>query len=101
MCEITRGHPLLNGCCVAVWCAGHYLAHLIGHEGVGSLLSLLKAKGWANGKDTTHCNSAAPFVPHDVGFSANDRELRCVLHPTGSKHPTFQVLGAKHVSNPI
>jgi len=28
---------------------GHYLAHLIGHEGSGSLLSLLKAKGWANG----------------------------------------------------
>ncbi|CAH1259207.1 IDE [Branchiostoma lanceolatum] len=27
---------------------GHYLGHLIGHEGPGSLLSLLKAKGWVN-----------------------------------------------------
>lgn len=27
---------------------GHYLGHLIGHEGKGSLLSELKAKGWAN-----------------------------------------------------
>ncbi|CAG8512456.1 9385_t:CDS:2, partial [Funneliformis caledonium] len=28
---------------------GKYLSHLIGHEGVGSILSLLKKKGWANG----------------------------------------------------
>uniref|UniRef100_A0A8C4NB61 Insulin-degrading enzyme n=2 Tax=Eptatretus burgeri TaxID=7764 RepID=A0A8C4NB61_EPTBU len=27
---------------------GHYLGHLIGHEGPGSLLSLLKSKGWVN-----------------------------------------------------
>ncbi|GAB6025052.1 hypothetical protein CHUAL_010157 [Chamberlinius hualienensis] len=27
---------------------GHYLGHLIGHEGPGSLLSELKARGWAN-----------------------------------------------------
>lgn len=27
---------------------GHYLGHLIGHEGMGSLLSLLKSKGWVN-----------------------------------------------------
>ena len=28
---------------------GHYLSHLIGHEGPGSILAYLKAKGWANG----------------------------------------------------
>ncbi|KAK3095847.1 hypothetical protein FSP39_019946 [Pinctada imbricata] len=27
---------------------GHYLGHLVGHEGEGSLLSELKAKGWVN-----------------------------------------------------
>ncbi|XP_072943184.1 insulin-degrading enzyme isoform X2 [Epargyreus clarus] len=27
---------------------GHYLSHLLGHEGPGSLLSALKAKGWCN-----------------------------------------------------
>lgn len=27
---------------------GHYLSHLIGHEGPGSLLSELKSKGWVN-----------------------------------------------------
>lgn len=28
---------------------GHYLSHLLGHEGKGSLLSQLKAKGWVDG----------------------------------------------------
>lgn len=28
---------------------GHYLSHLIGHEGPGSILSLVKEKGWVNG----------------------------------------------------
>ena len=34
----------------AFYCAkpDRYLSHLIGHEGKGSLLSLLKARGWAN-----------------------------------------------------
>lgn len=27
--------------------ADHYVSHLVGHEGAGSLLSLLKARGWA------------------------------------------------------
>ena len=27
---------------------GHYLGHLIGHEGKGSLLSELKSRGWVN-----------------------------------------------------
>lgn len=27
--------------------ADHYLSHLVGHEGAGSLLSALKARGWA------------------------------------------------------
>ena len=29
-------------------CPSHYVGHLIGHEGEGSLLSFLKAKGWVN-----------------------------------------------------
>jgi len=27
----------------------HYISHLIGHEGEGSILSLLKQNGWATG----------------------------------------------------
>ncbi|NIR31231.1 MAG: insulinase family protein [Gammaproteobacteria bacterium] len=36
----------------------NYVAHLLGHEGEGSLLSLLKSKGWAEGL------SAGPGVDH-------------------------------------
>ncbi|KAI9803791.1 MAG: hypothetical protein M1825_001671 [Sarcosagium campestre] len=43
---------------------GHYLAHLIGHEGPGSILAYIKAKGWANslsaGMDQI-CPGAAHF----------------------------------------
>ncbi|XP_019877386.1 insulin-degrading enzyme isoform X4 [Aethina tumida] len=27
---------------------GHYISHLMGHEGPGSILSILKARGWSN-----------------------------------------------------
>ena len=29
-------------------CAARLVGHLLGHEGPGSLLSLLKARGWAD-----------------------------------------------------
>jgi insulysin len=41
-----------------------YASHLIGHEGPGSILALLKKKGWANGLSagsTPVCNDAAFF----------------------------------------
>ena len=41
-----------------------YLSHLIGHEGPGSILSYLKAKGWANGLSAgsmTVCHGAGLF----------------------------------------
>ncbi|XP_063900735.1 insulin-degrading enzyme-like [Zophobas morio] len=36
-----------------------YIAHLIGHEGPGSLLALLKKKGWATGINAGDCQSTA------------------------------------------
>jgi hypothetical protein len=45
--------------------ADHYLSHLIGHEGPGSLMSALKARGWATElvagieEDGYDCNSFA------------------------------------------
>jgi len=38
-----------------------YLSHLLGHEGAGSVLSLLKAKGWANGLSAGQFSSASDF----------------------------------------
>ncbi len=40
---------------------GRYICHLIGHEGPGSLLSKLKAKGWCNGLYAGPKNGARGF----------------------------------------
>jgi len=44
----------------------HYISHLIGHEGKGSLLSLLKEKGWSDGLSSglgvSHPNNATMNV---------------------------------------
>jgi len=43
---------------------GHYIAHLIGHEGPGSLLSELKSRGWCtvlNGYDRRGANGFGFF----------------------------------------
>ncbi|KAJ9137666.1 A-pheromone processing metallopeptidase Ste23, partial [Pleurostoma richardsiae] len=41
-----------------------YLTHLIGHEGPGSIMSYIKAKGWANGLVT----GATPVCPGTPGI---------------------------------
>ncbi|GAA6021682.1 hypothetical protein JCM11491_001357 [Sporobolomyces phaffii] len=40
---------------------GGFLSHLIGHEGKGSILSMLKEKGWANGMSAGAGNGANGF----------------------------------------
>ncbi|GAA5915532.1 hypothetical protein JCM5296_001752 [Sporobolomyces johnsonii] len=40
---------------------GSFLSHLIGHEGQGSILSVLKEKGWANGMSAGAGNGASGF----------------------------------------
>ena len=44
----------------------HYISHLLGHEGKGSLLSLLKEKGWSDGLSSglgvSHPNNATMNV---------------------------------------
>jgi insulysin len=46
---------------------GRYISHLIGHEGPGSLLAYLKAKGWANDLSA----GAAPLCPGTGHFSCS------------------------------
>jgi len=40
---------------------GGFISHLIGHEGKGSILSLLKERGWANGMSAGAGNGANGF----------------------------------------
>lgn len=53
-----------------------YISHLIGHEGPGSILSYLKAKGWANGLSA----GAMPLCPGSAFFTVSVR-----LTPEGLK----------------
>jgi insulysin len=46
-----------------------YISHLIGHEGPGSVLSYLKAKGWANGLSA----GAMPICPGSAFFTVSVR----------------------------
>ncbi|KAI9827721.1 MAG: Insulinase (Peptidase M16) [Thelocarpon impressellum] len=48
---------------------GRYLSHLIGHEGPGSILSFIKAKGWANGLGA----GSSPICPGSASFSITIR----------------------------
>lgn len=53
-----------------------YISHLIGHEGPGSVLSYLKAKGWTNGLSA----GAMPICPGSAFFTISVR-----LTPEGLK----------------
>ena len=44
-----------------------YISHLIGHEGPGSILAYIKAKGWANGLSS----GAAPVCPGAAFFTVS------------------------------
>lgn len=47
----------------------HYISHLIGHEGPGSILAYIKAKGWANGLSA----GAAPVCAGTAFFTISVR----------------------------
>lgn len=53
-----------------------YISHLIGHEGPGSILAYIKAKGWANGLSA----GAMPICPGSAFFTISVR-----LTPEGLK----------------
>ncbi|GAQ85219.1 Insulinase (Peptidase family M16) family protein [Klebsormidium nitens] len=63
-----------------------YVSHLIGHEGAGSLLSLLKAKGWATG------------LSAGVGDGGLDRSTACYMFEA---HIWLSVLGLEKVYDVI
>ncbi|CBJ49276.1 conserved unknown protein [Ectocarpus siliculosus] len=50
-----------------------YLSHLVGHEGSGSLLSLLKAKGWANGLSAGPYESATDWANFVVSVECTEK----------------------------
>jgi len=52
-----------------------YIAHMLGHEGRGSLLSLLKSKGWADGLSAGPGRSTDTFGTFDVSVELTSEGL--------------------------
>lgn len=90
--------------------ADEYISHLVGHEGKGSLLSALKAKGWASelsagvGESGYDRNTAAyVFEVHmnltQAGFDTSPGTLPC--HPTSVQITDPQdACSALHITYP-
>ncbi|XP_060069479.1 insulin-degrading enzyme-like [Ylistrum balloti] len=57
---------------------GHYLGHLVGHEGPGSLLSELKAKGWVNTLCGGQSNGAKGFMFFKVDVDLTEEGIEHV-----------------------
>jgi len=52
-----------------------YISHLIGHEGVGSILSLLKEKGWANELSAGESRSCSDWSCFTISIDLTDDGL--------------------------
>jgi len=55
-----------------------YLSHLIGHEGKGSILALLKEKGWANELSTGEAQSCSDWSAFSISIDLTDLGLQKV-----------------------
>jgi len=53
-------------------CPTRYISHLLGHEGEGSILSYLKAKGWANELSAGAQFDNAEWASMDVSIDLTD-----------------------------
>ncbi len=54
------------------------ISHLLGHEGAGSVLSLLKRKGWANGLNAGVGHSGSSFSIFSCGIELSEEGLKHV-----------------------
>lgn len=62
-------------CPYIVFPRGRYLSHLVGHEGEGSLLSLLKYKGWANRLSAGPYESSTDWSNFVVSVDCTERGM--------------------------
>ncbi|XP_034244574.1 insulin-degrading enzyme isoform X2 [Thrips palmi] len=59
-------------------CPAGYLAHFIGHEGPGSVLSALRARGWCNGLTAGPTQPARGFAEFTVAVDLSEEGLNHV-----------------------
>jgi len=54
---------------------GRYISHLLGHEGAGSILELLKQKGWANELSAGESRSCSDWSSFSISIELTDLGL--------------------------
>lgn len=59
---------------------GRYLSHLIGHEGRGSILSLLKKNGWANYLQVGTIHGGIGFEFMRISVDLTEQGLSMCIH---------------------
>uniref|UniRef100_A0A1Y1LI14 Insulin-degrading enzyme n=1 Tax=Photinus pyralis TaxID=7054 RepID=A0A1Y1LI14_PHOPY len=77
---------------------GNYISHLVGHEGPGSLLSALKARGWSNS-----LVAGSRTAPRGIGFFGISVDLteEGMFHINDIVKLVFQYLEMLKVNGPL
>ncbi|KAI4475823.1 hypothetical protein M0802_015013 [Mischocyttarus mexicanus] len=76
----------------------HYISHLLGHEGVGSLLSALKAENWSNSLVAGRSSSPKGFSFFQISA---DLTMEGILHIEDIITLTFQYINMLKKEGPI
>ena len=81
--QLTISWPILyptaaDAATAVLYKTSNYVAHLLGHEGPGSLLSYLKRQGWANEVAVASEEELSDFETFDVVVGLTTRGLRAV-----------------------
>ena len=75
----------------------NYVAHLLGHEGPGSLLSYLKSKGWANALGTSGGSELSDFELFEATIGLTKAGLVAVDEVIGSVFSYISMLREKAI----
>jgi len=70
----------------------NYIAHLLGHEGEGSILSVLKQRGWATALVAGPYHDGIDFSLMEVGIDLTDDGLEHVDEVIGTVFHYIQIL---------
>ncbi|MDG1293142.1 MAG: insulinase family protein, partial [Pseudomonadales bacterium] len=77
-----------------------YIGNILGHEGKGSLLSLLKAAGWAEGLGTGVGLSYTGGATFQINIALTAKGVKAFQQVTDEVFFAIQYLGQQHKQNP-
>jgi len=74
-----------------------YVAHLLGHEGPRSLLSILKSKGWANSLGCAVSEELSDFEVFDISVGLTTQGLLAVDEVVGAVYSYLRLLNERMI----